>query len=404
MQYNIILDNGMCGTIESSILIDLAIIFYGTLFWIASTNLFTRVMYKTTDCNIYSIELCDNQNTDVVTQQSDNSDNNSDNSDNSDNLDNSDNPDDNDNDNISNYVPQYTELSEYFNTLSDDKKPTQLDDRMKFYEQYTESNIVEFDSYTQFVIRLDGRSFSKLLSTIKNNEFNDIKTPFINDLKLAMDNVTADLVKEFNAATGYNHSDEISLVFRALNDDTDDELIKEHAFNGRVSKLLSLTASYASVRLNKYLRQYNTDKFYMMFDRIMFDSRVIIFPNDTELCNYFVWRSKHDCYRNFVSEIAYRYFPKKSLDKLNTTQRVEKLKKEKNLDVEDFNVFLRHGTFIKRQLQKFTENDKSFWRNVYVRFALPKFVCNEDYIDLIKEKNFEEWEYQNIEFELISEL
>jgi hypothetical protein len=55
----------------------------------------------------------------------------------------------------------------------------------------------------------------------------ELKTPFINDFKLAMDKVTADLVKEFNAATGYNHSDEISLVFKSLNEDTDDELIKE---------------------------------------------------------------------------------------------------------------------------------------------------------------------------------
>lgn len=401
MQYNILLDNGMTGTINSSVLTYLIGIFYGSIGGVIFTNLFNRYLYnydtskhKQNNNKPDNTEIDKPNDTEINTKND--SDDESDKS--TDIIDTTDITD------IIDYVPQYKELSEYFNSLSNDKKPKQLDERMKFYEEYTESNIVELDPYTQFVIRLNGRSFSKLLSTIKNNEFDNIKTPFINDLKHAMDNVTADLVKEFNVASGYNYSDEISLVFRALNDDTDDELIKEHVFNGRVSKLLSLTASYASVRLNKYLRQYNTNKFDIMFDRIMFDSRVIIFPNDTELCNYFVWRSKHDCYHNFVNEIAYRYFPKKSLDKLNTTQRVEKLKKEKNLDVNDFNVFLRYGTFIKRQLCKITEDDKTFWHNVYVRFALPKFACNQDYIDLIKEKNFEEWEYQNIDFELISEL
>ena len=276
---------------------------------------------------------------------------------------------------------------------------------MKFYETYTDEFISEIDSYTSYIIRLDGRSFSKLLSTLKTNEFNSLQTPFINDFKLAMDRTTADLVKEFNASTGYNHSDEISLVFKPMNDNTDDELIKEHQFNGRVSKLISLTASYASVRLSYHLRNINYEKFCVMLDRVTFDSRAIIFPDDKEMCNYFVWRSQHDCFRNFVSELCYKYFPKKSLEKLNTQQRIHKLKTEKNLDIYDFNPFLRNGTFIKRELKSYKDYDNnSYWRNVYVRFALSKFCCNDDYIDLLKCKNFQEWEFQNIEIELLNEF
>jgi len=376
MHYNIFLDNGMTGQINTFLVNYLCGIFYGCILgsifvsifieYLTNTNNWSESIIYTDDCNKSE-------------------------------------PD--------NYISQYKRLKINFDNLSESNKannPTQLEDRMKYYEDYTEKYIIEVDPYTQFIIRLDGRSFSKLLSTIKTNEFNNLKTPFINDFKLAMDNVTSDLVKEFNATTGYNHSDEISLVFRALNDDnTDnsDDIIKEHMFNGRVTKLLSLTASYASVRLSKYLRQLNSDKFDVMYDRVSFDSRIIIFPSDIELCNYFVWRSKYDCYRNFVNELVYRYFPKKSLDKLNTTERVEKLRKEYNIDVNDFNIFLRNGTFVKRQLSKYTNYDgESFWRNIYVRFALPNYCCAENYYNLLLEKNFEEWEYQDIEFELVSEL
>ena len=286
--------------------------------------------------------------------------------------------------------------------MPEEIKPTQLGDRIKLYEYFTDSYINEIDSYTGYVIRLDGRSFSRLLSSIKQDEFNVLNTPFINDFKLAMDRTTTDLVKEFNASTGYNHSDEISIVFKPMNENTDDEIVKEHQFNGRISKLISLTASYASVRLSYHLRHINYEKFNVMSGRATFDSRVIIFPNDTEICNYFVWRSYHDCFRNFVSELCHKHFPKKSVNKLNTKQRIEKLNKERNLDVYDFNPFLRNGTFIKRKLQSYTDNGKTYWKNEYVRFSLPNFKCNSDYIDLLKCKNFEEWEYKDIEFELIN--
>lgn len=320
------------------------------------------------------------------------------------------------------FTTQSQELNEYFNNLSEEDKPKkfvqnkfsgletifnknlfqpiQLGDRMKFYENYTDKNIAEIDPYTAYIIRLDGRSFSKLLSSIKLDEFNSVNTPFINDFKLAMDRTTADLVKEFNASTGYNHSDEISLVFKPMNENTDDELIKEHQFNGRINKLISLTSSYASVRLSHHLRSINYEKFWIMLDRVTFDSRAVIFPDDKEMCNYFVWRSQHDCFRNFVSELCYKHFPKKSLDKLNTLQRIEKLKKERNLDIYDFNPFLRNGTFIKRELESITDDGKTYWRNKYVRFALSDFKCNSDYIDILKCKNFEEWEFHDIEFEL----
>ena len=301
---------------------------------------------------------------------------------------------------------QRENLSEYMNEIyekrNNKKYFSNLDNRMKEYQAYTERNIYEIDQFTGYIIRLNGRSFSKLLNELKNNEFSEIRTPFINDFKLAMDRTTSDLLKEFNASTGYNHSDEISLYFKPLNDNPDDEMNKNHQFNGNVNKLLSLTASFASVRLVHHLRTINSDKFSKIFDRVTFNSNVIIFPNDNEICNYFMWRS-YDCFRDFVLELCNTHFSGESLNNMDVNQRIDKLKNERNFDVNDFNSFLRNGTFIKRELvTQQNENKETMWYNQYIRFALPNLECNQDYIDLFKCKNFQEWEYQNIVFELLN--
>jgi tRNA(His) 5'-end guanylyltransferase len=280
--------------------------------------------------------------------------------------------------------------------------PVELGDRMKFYETFAENNITEIDAYTGFVIRLDGRNFSKIFNNIKNVEFENIKTPFNNSFKYAMDLTTADLVKEFNAATGYNHSDEISLVFKPLNSETNDEPEKEHLYRGRVIKLLTLISSYASVRFQKHLRNQDSEKFEFVLDRLTFDARHIIFPNNYELVNYFLWRSKKECYHNFVNEICSKYFTKKAILNLSTSQRVELLHKDRKIKIDDYNIFLRHGTFIKRELVDFEKDGQQHYRNEYIRFALPDLKCNESYYDLLQCKNYQQWEFQDIPFELTS--
>lgn len=303
------------------------------------------------------------------------------------------------------YKPEYKYLQDYMDELKLDEMPYDLGKRMKIYEDYTEYYVSHIDASTGFIVRVDGRCFSNLLHTLKNKEFEELKTPFISDFVLAMQRTTRDIVKEFNASTGYTHSDEISLYFKPLNKEEDpEEDIKEHQFSGRVQKLQTLIASYATVRLIKHLTEINKDKFYNILDKVSFDGRVLIFPFGYEVCNYFLWRSKKDCFRNFVSELCYYNFPKKSLEKLNTDERVKKLQNEKRIDINDYNIFLRNGTFIKREVESYTDDDKKiYWRNNYVKFALPLLKCNNDYLELLECKNFEEWEFQDIEFELSNE-
>ena len=299
-------------------------------------------------------------------------------------------------------IPIYQYLEDYMNNLSENDKPSDLGERMKIYEDYTEYNIGDIDSQTGFIVRVDGRCFSNLLHQLKNQEIIELKTPFMSDFVKAMQLTTSDLLKEFNASTGYTHSDEISLYFKALNSPNDEEAdMKEHIFGGRVQKLISLISSYASTRLIKHLSYINKTKFESILDRITFDGRVICFPSNFEVCNYFLWRSKQDCFRNFVSEICYMHFPKKSLNKLNVDERITKLRNEKHIDINDYNIFLRRGTFVKRELEHYEKDNVNYWRNLYVKFALPNLKCNDAYTELFECKNFEEWEFQDIEFELL---
>ena len=73
-----------------------------------------------------------------------------------------------------------------------------LGDRMKSYEKAYSYSLL---SNAMFVVRLDGRGFSKYTKKMKFNK------PFDNDLIQIMQNVTADLMKQTQDSFGYTQSD-----------------------------------------------------------------------------------------------------------------------------------------------------------------------------------------------------
>ena len=82
-----------------------------------------------------------------------------------------------------------------------------------------------------------------------------------------------------------------------------------HFHNGRISKIVSIMASYCSVRFAHHIsRLTNSD----IYDQI-FDARVVIINESYELANYFIWRSIRDCERNAVSAYAHVHFSNKEL-------------------------------------------------------------------------------------------
>ena len=180
------------------------------------------------------------------------------------------------------------------------KSSTQLlAERMKQYET---------DSYhyipknATFVIRLDGHRFSTLLRKLGITGMFDIK------IAEAMRETARDLMNYVGADCMYTCSDEISLGFISRYSSNTYNI--PLPWNGRVDKLISLSAAYCSVRFYHYITEYilyDLDSFDSDKYELIFDSRILIVPSIKELVNCLIWRQR-DCNRNVVHKIA------KSLD------------------------------------------------------------------------------------------
>lgn len=254
-----------------------------------------------------------------------------------------------------------------------------------FFKQYkTKIDNEKKHKLNEFIIRLNGVNFSKLMESLKNEEFERIKTPYINDFKRAMDLVTADLVEHFNATTGFNYSDEILLHFVQKNNGY---LYKPED----IPSLLNRVYAYAVSRFDAHLIDINPIKYEIISCEFDFTTSLITNPSIKESVEYFKWISQLKCYEKFVRDMSYCYFDKNTVDNLSLNQCKLKLLNEHQLDIDSFNVFLRYGTFIKQS------------EHVCVRFALPHLTCNKAYYDFIESKDIKDLQ-QTVEMELCSEL
>jgi len=204
----------------------------------------------------------------------------------------------------------------------------QLGDRMKEYE------ISGFhDPRAPCVMRLDGHSFSKWTRGFAK--------PFDPRLHSVFVSTCEDLLRYFpQTTTVYTQSDEITLVFpRGLD-----------MFNGRVQKICSISAGYASARFNHHLGTV-PDVPDGKVGNAIFDCRVFNVPSETELLNNVIWRCKHDCCRNSKSMFARQYFPQKQLQHMTSNQQVDLVKERCQAD---YNTLVpdwaKYGTTLKKRL------------------------------------------------------
>lgn len=227
-----------------------------------------------------------------------------------------------------------------------------LGDRMKAIEAQYEMNV---EPYYPFILRLDGKNFSKFTK--------GFKPPFDNNFVVAMMKTMNDLLDKYNARTGYTHSDEITLIFAPVCTKEEYDINPEkftHIFNGRVVKMCTVAAGYCSTRFSHHIHNiiqsckdgYKSD----FVDKIAnfqtcFDCRMLGFKDNIgEIVNHMIWRSTRDCYRNCVSTYAQHYIGKKKIHGMHSDQMIEKMK-ETGLDWEkDVPCFLKFGIYAKKEL------------------------------------------------------
>ena len=230
--------------------------------------------------------------------------------------------------------------------MSEAKRPRHddtLGDEMKRYEDETCASVV--DVTRPVVIRLDGHCFHTYTKGFAR--------PYDTRIHAAMVATATDLLERFSGClTAYTESDEISLVFPPS---AEENCVLP--FSGRVQKLTSVTAGFASARFNLHMigQPFGADAAEQSLrERVLkseahFDARVFALPGAERLAAYVRWRALQDCRRNSISMLAQSHFPPSRLHGVDSRSMLRLLADEKGVRWEETPPFFRYGTFVKKE-------------------------------------------------------
>ena len=219
-----------------------------------------------------------------------------------------------------------------------------LGDEMKAYEAATCDAAV--DPTRTCVVRLDGHCFSTFTRGFGR--------PFDLRIHRAMVATATDLLEKFGAATAFTESDEISLFFPPP---TPDSPGPELPFNGRVQKLVSVTAGFASARFNLHMLAEPFDgadaadaalRARVERSEAHFDSRAFNLPDLERAVAYMRWRAVMDCRRNSISMLAQCHFDAATLHGVDAPTVLEMLR-GKGVEWLEQPDFFRLGVYIKKE-------------------------------------------------------
>ena len=223
-----------------------------------------------------------------------------------------------------------------------------LGDEMKGYEVDTCAAVVDVRS--PVVVRLDGHCFSTFTRGFER--------PYDVRIHHAMVGAATDLLERFGAQTAYTESDEISLIFAPHTDALPTAL----PFNGRVQKLVSVFAGYASARFNYHIMREPFDAAANPAQAALrerakrceahFDARVFSLPSLERLCAYMRWRAVMDCRRNSISMLAQAHFEHAELQGVDAATCLRMLAQRRGVHWEATPYFFRFGTYVNRVRQE----------------------------------------------------
>ncbi len=207
-----------------------------------------------------------------------------------------------------------------------ERRADELGDRMKSYEAVEAQR--RFDPTLPLMVRLDGRSFHTFTRGLER--------PFDAALSGLMADVTIACVEETNALVGYTQSDEISLVLHATPP-------SQLYFGGRIQKIVSSLAAFASVRFNRLLPTRLPQKGQ---SEPAFDARAWTVPSLAEAANCLLWR-EWDATKNAISMAAHAHFGHGKLHGIDGRGKLAMLAAA-GIDFEAYPVAFRRGVFVRR--------------------------------------------------------
>lgn len=198
-----------------------------------------------------------------------------------------------------------------------------LADRMKDYEGVEAKRRCSPEDAV--LVRLDGKGFSRFTS--------DLKRPFEPGLSQLMIDTMHFVAAKSGPIAAYTQSDEITLAW----------LPGRGYCDGRLQKLCSILAGYASAYFSRHLDQALPQKAGQI---PVFDARAWGVPTLAEAANVFVWRAR-DALRNSVSMAAQAHYSHRQLLNKSDSEKREMLTAI-DVDFDALPAFFRIGTLIRR--------------------------------------------------------
>ena len=211
-------------------------------------------------------------------------------------------------------------------------------DRMKLYEGAEAQR--RFMPLLPILARLDGRNFSAFTRGLPR--------PFDARLSECMRLLTIALVNETGARVGYTQSDEITLAIYS------DTFGSQVYFDGRIQKIVSSLAAYASVVFLAHVRELIPER---SAARPTFDCRAWTVPNLIEATNAILWREQ-DATKNSISMAASVHYSHRELHGLDSSAKQELLHR-KGINWNDYPAHFKRGSYVLRRTttEKFTPEE-----------------------------------------------
>lgn len=224
--------------------------------------------------------------------------------------------------------------------------PESLAGRMKQYEGVTDTRLVP---KMPIVIRLDGKAFRTYTKGLTKPFDVVISTAMIKTAKALCEDV-------HTCVFGYTQSDEITLILKLY-----DRIKAEPYYDGRLEKIVSLTASKATRYFNKFFTEevgeLNTEVtdesvlelYHKKAGNAEFACVACNIP-EWDCINNIIWRQQ-DAIRNSVLSVGYANYSPSELHKVNTKDLKEKLLNEKGINWdEDFSSYQKMGACLYKKV------------------------------------------------------
>ena len=247
-----------------------------------------------------------------------------------------------------------------------------IGDRHKTYEFAYDHTIIR---RVPIIIRVDGRSFSKVTRRIRR--------PYCEKMMNLMSLTMLETIKLMDGAVfGYQQSDEITFVLK-----NDQELDTEPWFGNRIQKIVGVTASTVTYFFNEILSEMEDPP--ELIGQTTFDARVFAVPDYSEAVNNLVFRQQ-DCSRNSLTAAAYAEFGQKFgkktayrlLHEKGSAQRRELLLDECGIDFDTYYpLSFRHGIGAYRAPHLVETEEGQVTRQKWILdFELPNFTDDRDFV------------------------